>query len=163
MRKGIGLHNHPWTQTGLEFWIATTRGTKMNILHLCILYFSSVDSGGSNERMLSKTQTQGIELVANCVANDDLSDGTRENRRRMSSNRVHLLLLRPLARGDQMSDERGDRRSPDIHDRLPATRSRKPWVAPKVIVSAVSLTAGATKPPIEKLAPNMPAKAGGAS
>jgi hypothetical protein len=137
----------------------------MNILHLCILYFSSVDSGGSNERMLSKTRTQGIELVANCVANGDHSDVTRENRRRMSSYRVrvHLLLLRPLARGDQMSDERGDRRSPDIHDRLPATRSRKPWVAPKVIVSAVSLTAGATKPPIEKIAPNMPAKPGGAS
>ncbi|SRR5579872_2807844 len=59
---------------------------------------------------------------------------------------------RPLL-GDHMSDERSDRSSPNVHDRLhdrvPANGSRKRWVAPKVIVSAFSSTAANPRPPRE--------------
>ncbi len=55
-----------------------------------------------------------------------------------------------------MSDERGDRSSPDIHDRLPATGARKRWIAPKVIASELSLTAASNKPPNEAALPHDP-------
>lgn len=53
-----------------------------------------------------------------------------------------------------MSDERGDRGSPDIDDRKPANGSRKLWVAPKVIASELSLTATAVRAPKEPVSPS---------
>lgn len=48
-----------------------------------------------------------------------------------------------------MSDERGDGTLPSVddrlHDHLPAHVFRKPWVAPKVIASAISSTAIAVR------------------
>jgi hypothetical protein len=46
-----------------------------------------------------------------------------------------------------MTNESGDRSSLESHDCVPA--NRRPWVAPKVIASELSLTAGAAKPPKE--------------